>query len=143
MRKLSISIRCLFITVALAVSVSAQQPFNKGEFEGRRGRLFEKIGDGVAVIFAASGQHYPVKFRQSPDFYYLTGIEEPGSVLIVNGARKSSFVFVPKRSRSKAAAEGPGVREMEKPTEFYGINVLPLENFYTISGRTMSGAGKM
>ena len=66
MRKLSLSI--LFIT--LAVSVSAQQPFNKSEFEARRGRLFEKIGDGVAVIFAAKGQHYPVKFRQSPDFLF-------------------------------------------------------------------------
>ena len=47
MRKLSsVSIRCLFITLAFAISVSAQQPFNKGEFEARRAKLFEKINDG-------------------------------------------------------------------------------------------------
>src|SRR5215203_3062637 len=117
MRKLSISIRCLFITVALAVSVSAQQPFNKGEFEGRRGRLFEKIGDGVAVIFAASGQHYPVKFRQSPDFYYLTGIEEPGAVLVMSGPTKSTFLYVPRRSEPQIRAEGAGIWQVEKREE--------------------------
>jgi len=69
MRKLS---SVLFITLALAVSTFAQQPFNKSEFEARRAKLFEKIPDGVAVIFAAKAQFYPVKFRQVPDFYYLT-----------------------------------------------------------------------
>jgi hypothetical protein len=51
MRKLSsVSIRCLLITFALTISVSAQQPFNKGEFEARRAEPFEKISDGIAVI---------------------------------------------------------------------------------------------
>ncbi|HET7288277.1 MAG TPA: aminopeptidase P N-terminal domain-containing protein, partial [Pyrinomonadaceae bacterium] len=78
MRKLSSFglITTLFVFV-FAVSTFAQQPFNKDEFAARRAKLFEKIPDGVAVIFAAKGQHYPVKFRQAPDFYYLTGIEEP------------------------------------------------------------------
>jgi hypothetical protein len=53
MRKVSF---VTIITFALAISVSAQQPFNKAEFEGRRARLFEKIPDGIAVIFAAKGQ---------------------------------------------------------------------------------------
>ena len=94
MRKLSsVSIRCLFITLALAVSASAQQPFNKGEFEARRARLFEKINDGIVVIFAAKGQFYPVKFRQSPDFYYLTGIEEANAVLVMVGPNKGSILL--------------------------------------------------
>jgi Xaa-Pro aminopeptidase len=130
MRKLSISIRCLFITLALAISVSAQQPFHKGEFEGRRGRLFEKIGDGVAVIFAAKGQHYPVKFRQSPDFYYLTGIEEAGAVLVMVGPTKSSILFAPRRAPEMIRAEGPGIWQVEKREEIYGLTrVQPIEEF--------------
>lgn len=120
-----------------------QQSFPKEEFRARRAKLVERIGDGVAVIFGADSHIYPVKFRQSPDFYYLTGIEEPGSVLVVNGARKVSFVFVPKRSAGKLAAEGPGVRDVENPRDFYGINVLPIENFYSSLGFSMGGAGKM
>ncbi|MDQ3798816.1 MAG: Xaa-Pro peptidase family protein [Acidobacteriota bacterium] len=121
-----------------------QQAFNKEEFRARRAKLVERLGaDGVAVIFGAESHPHAVRFRQSPDFYYLTGIEEPGSVLIVNGARKTSFLFVPKRSPGKVAAEGPGVRDMEKPGEYYGINVLPLENFYSISNFALSLASKM
>jgi len=130
MRKFSISIRCLFITLALAISVSAQQPFNKGEFEGRRGRLFEKIGDGVAIVFAAKGQHYPVKFRQSPDFYYLTGIEEPSAVLVMVGSTRSSILFAPRRAPEMIRAEGPGIWQVEKREEIYGLTrVQPIEEF--------------
>jgi Xaa-Pro aminopeptidase len=130
MRKLSVSIRCLFITLALAISVAAQQPFNKSEFERRRARLFEKIGDGVAVIFAAKGQHYPVKFRQSPDFYYLTGIEEAGAVLVMVGPNKSSILFAPRRAPEMIRAEGPGIWQVEKREEIYGLTrVQPIEEF--------------
>ena len=106
MRKISsFSIRYLFITpivfLALAVSSFAQQPFNKNEFVQRRAKLFEKIPDGIAVLFAAKRQHYPVKFRQSPDFYYLTGVEEPGAVLVMSGPTKSSFLYVPAAFRAR------------------------------------------
>jgi len=130
MRKLSVCIRFLFITLALTISVSAQQPFNKGEFEGRRARLFEKIGDGVAVIFAAKDQLYPIKFRQSPDFYYLTGIEEPGAVLVMVGANKSSILFAPRKSPEAIRADGPGIWQVEKREEIYGLTrVQPIEEF--------------
>ena len=66
MRRLSV-LACFVI--ALAVPAFAQQPFYKGEFVARREKLFEKIPDGIAVLFAAKEQHYPVKFRQAPDFY--------------------------------------------------------------------------
>jgi Xaa-Pro aminopeptidase len=119
MRKLSSnSIRYLFVTLALVVSTFAQQPFNKSEFEARRAKLFEKIPDGVAVIFAAKGQFYPVKFRQSPDFYYLTGIEQAGAVLVMIGPSKSSILFVPRRSPEQIRAEGPGIWQIEKKKRF-------------------------
>ncbi|MEN3327110.1 MAG: Xaa-Pro aminopeptidase [Acidobacteriota bacterium] len=128
MRKLSISIRCLLITLAIAISAFAQQPFNKSEFEGRRARLFEKIGDGVAVIFAAKDQFYPIKFRQSPDFYYLTGIEEPGAVLVMVGPNKSAILFAPRRSPEAIRADGPGIWQVEKREETFGLTrVQPVE----------------
>src|SRR5687768_16299482 len=124
MRKLySINIRHVFISTVLllacAAAAFAQQPFNKAEFAARRAKLFEKIPDGVAVLFAAKGQHYPVKFRQSPDFYYLTGIEEAGAVLVMVGPSKSTFVFAPRRSEPQIRAEGPGLWQLEKREEVY------------------------
>jgi Xaa-Pro aminopeptidase len=119
----------LFLLV-LTVTAFAQQPFNKNEFTARRAKLFEKISDGVAVLFAAKGQHYPVKFRQAPDFYYLTGIEEPGAVLVMSGPTKSAFLFVPRRSEPQVRADGPGIWQMEKREEVYGLTrVQPIEEF--------------
>jgi len=46
MRKLIPRLLTPLIVVAFAASAFAQQPFNKGEFVGRRARLFEKIPDG-------------------------------------------------------------------------------------------------
>ena len=130
MRKVSsVCIWCLLV-LTLAVSTSAQTTFNKNEFTARRAKLFEKIPDGIAVIFAARGQFYPVKFRQAPDFYYLTGIEEPGAVLVMIGPNKSSFLFVPRRSEPQIRAEGPGIWQMEKREEVYGLTrVQPIEEF--------------
>jgi Xaa-Pro aminopeptidase len=131
MRKLSsVSIRGLFIVLAFTILVSAQQPFNKGEFEARRAELFEKISDGIAVIFAAEEQFYPIKFRQSPDFYYLTGIEEAGAVLVMVGPNKSTILFVPRRSPEQVRADGPGIWQVEKREEIYGLTrVQPIEEF--------------
>lgn len=134
MRKLSsVTMRYLFILsvlLAVAASAFAQKPFDKTEFVARRAKLFEKISDGIAVIFAAKGQFYPVKFRQAPDFYYLTGIEEPGAVLVMSGPSKSTFLFVPRRSEPQLRAEGPGIWQMEKREEVYGMTrVQPIEEF--------------
>lgn len=129
-----LALRCLLITcfvvLALAAPAFAQQPFNKSEFVARRAKLFEKIPDGLVVLFGAKGQHYPVKFRQSPDFYYLTGVEEPGAVLVLIGSNKSSFLFVPRRSEPQIRADGPGIWQMEKREEVYGLTrVQPIEEF--------------
>lgn len=132
--KLSLNTRHILIStlvlLALAASSFAQRPFNKEEFAARRAKLFEKIPDGVAVIFAARGQHYPVKFRQSPDFYYLTGIEEAGAVLVMIGPNKSSILFVPRRSEPQIRADGPGIWQMENKEQVYGLTrVQPIEEF--------------
>jgi len=61
-------------------------------------KLYEKIPEGMAVVFAAREQLYPLKFRQAPDFYYLTGIEEAGAILVMMGPTKRTFLFAARRS---------------------------------------------
>ena len=127
MRKLFIAPLVLLV---LAVSSFAQSPFNKEEFAARRAKVFEQIPAGIAVLFAAKRQHYPLKFRQAPDFYYLTGVEEPSAVLVLVGPNKGSFLFVPRRTEPTIRADGPGIWQMEKREEFYGLtSVQPVEEF--------------
>jgi Xaa-Pro aminopeptidase len=95
--------------------------FDQAEFAARRARLLERIGDGVAVVVAGEAHIYNVRFRQAPDFYYLTGLEDPGAVLLLNGVTKTVSVF---------AAQGSALRDDSTAAGRFGITVLPLENFF-------------
>ena len=103
--------------------------FDKSEFAARRQKFMEKIPDGVAVIFGAQplANYYP--YFQNNDFFYLTGVEIPNAVLVIDGLRKSSFLFF---TATEAAArnEGLSVDLVKNPREVTGIEqVLPYENF--------------
>jgi Xaa-Pro aminopeptidase len=112
----------------------AQVPFDSAEFAGRRAKLLEKIPDGIAVILGADEHPYPLRFRQSPDFYYLTGLEEPGAVLVLNGVTKNAAVFAVKRPEFGLPPATPWLRDQEKAQARYGVAVLPMESFFTFFG---------
>ncbi|HYP49457.1 MAG TPA: Xaa-Pro peptidase family protein [Pyrinomonadaceae bacterium] len=141
--------RKLILAIALVISlfplaVAAQENFNKGEFAARRAKVFEKIGDGVGIVFANEKHRYQLKFRQSPDFFYLTGIEEPDAILILVGARKQAFVFARKKQPWQVNIEGPGVLDRTGAADFYGLTALfPLEEFFTATGGGMSRTTKL
>lgn len=69
--------------------------FTPADFAARRAKVMEKIGDGVAVLLGAELPEAYIKFRQDNNFYYLTGVEFPYSVLILNGKTKTSTLLVP------------------------------------------------
>lgn len=129
-RRLALTL--LLLTLALA-PLAAQPPFDKAEFAARRARLLERIPDGIAVVLGGTEHPYPVRFRQSPDFYYLTGLEEPGLVLILNGVNKSAAVFAMKRPAFGPEVT-PQLREQEQAQERYGLPILPMESFFTLFG---------
>jgi Xaa-Pro aminopeptidase len=111
--------------------VSAQTGYDKGEFAARRERLLAAMPDGIAVILGGQAHEYPVRFRQSPDLYYLTGLEEPGVVLVLNGVTKKAAVFALKRPKFGAPDPTPDLRDVPQPVETYGLPVQPMESFFT------------
>jgi Xaa-Pro aminopeptidase len=74
-------------------------------FIERRRRFVEAIGDGLAIVPAASetvrNNDVSHPFRQHSDFYFLTGFDEPDAVALFNPAHaKERFVlFVRPRDR--------------------------------------------
>ncbi len=79
-------IRC---TLALILFVSLAPALEREPWEvfaGRRARLREKLADGVIVLFgytAGEGESLRSSFRQENNFYYLTGWNEPGAILLL------------------------------------------------------------
>ncbi|MDB5985479.1 MAG: Xaa-Pro aminopeptidase [Nevskia sp.] len=77
------------------------------EYQARRTRLLQTIGaEGIAIVPAARevirnrDSHY--KFRQDSDFLYLTGFNEPDSVVVLAPGRKEGAFLLFTRPRDKA-----------------------------------------
>ena len=126
--------RLVAVLLLLLPPLLQAQDFDKAEFAARRAKLLAKMPDGIAVILGGVEHPYPLQFRQSPDFYYLTGVEEPGTALILNGVTKNAAIFAVKRPEFGGPAATPRLRDMENVQEHYGIAVLPMESFYTFLG---------
>ena len=122
----------LLLLLLLAPTLAAQERFDKAEFAARRARLLEKIPDGIAIVLAATEHPYPVRFRQSPDFYYLTGLEEPGAVLVLNGVTKNAAVFALKRPQLGFPGYPPQLRDVPNAQDLYGMSVQPMEGFFSV-----------
>jgi Xaa-Pro aminopeptidase len=97
--------------------LTAQQPapyftdvFPLEEFAARRGRVMERIGDAVAVIQGAPEMSAEVAFRQNNQFFYLTGVEVPRAILLIDGKAKRSTLYLapPRRERYNGPELGPG-----------------------------------
>lgn len=81
--------------------------FPPDEFAARRGAIYDAIKkDGVAVVQGAPSPPGYTRFRQSNDFYYLTGIESPHAYLLLEGETRRATVFLPHRNEGRERAEG-------------------------------------
>ena len=84
-----------------------QTDFTKEEFVQRRAKLFEKIGkNAFAVIQGAKGTGDFNVFRQSNEFYYLTGIESPHAYLVLDGRNQRTAIYLPHRDTGREGNEG-------------------------------------
>jgi Xaa-Pro aminopeptidase len=142
-KKLALAIALVISLFSL--SIAAQETFDKAEFAARRAKVFEKIGDGAAIVFANEKHRYPLKFRQAPDFFYLTGIEEPDAVLLlVGGANKRTFLFARKKEAWQIRVEGAGMLDRKDAEDFYGVSaVFPLADFFTFTAAGLGRATKL
>src|SRR6185369_4042035 len=86
----------LFITVVNTVCAQDMwKYFSPDDFAKRRAKVMEKIGDGIVIMQGAELPEAYVKFRQDNNFYWLTGVEIPNAVLVLDGKEKRSVLFVP------------------------------------------------
>lgn len=63
----------------------------------RRARIARRLGDGVLVLgggeLRARSNDTEYRFRPDSDFYYLTGLREPGAVLVLRGTAEPRCVL--------------------------------------------------
>ncbi len=119
----------------MASALGAFEPgllFDKSEYSARRGRLMDVIPDGVAVIQGAQPvlNYYP--FVQNNDLIYLCGVRIPNAVLVIDGVRRESILFLT-ISEKEARNEGVPLALIKDPAGATGIErVLPITELNTV-----------
>lgn len=92
---------------APAAAQHYQTDFPAEEFRARHARLFEAIGANAVAVVQGMPQTEGYTFpRQHNTFYYLSGIETPGSYLLLDGRTKTVTIYLPARNPRLEAAEG-------------------------------------
>jgi Xaa-Pro aminopeptidase len=140
------------LSSALVVSAAAQQPLQgpplfatelpKEEFAARRAKVLQKIGDGVAVLQGATETASYEKFRQSNQFYYLTGVPAPRAILVIDGREKSSTLYLLPANEAMERSEGPLLSAGPAAEQLTGIEHVRLRTDFdafvpTLAGRTV------
>lgn len=100
--------------------------FRPQEYEFRRNRIVDGLratGGGLLLVPSSDGITHGETFRQLEDFWYLTGLEVPQSMLVLDASRGISILFMPQRD---PRFENPG-----RPNDFPG---RPLLDDYQIRG---------
>lgn len=106
MRSIKILACCTLLLFSEAASAQTMwKYFSPDDFAARRKKVMEKIGDGIAVLLGAELTESYTKFRQDNNFYYLTGVEVPNAVLIIDGKNKESVLLVPENTPNDIRTE--------------------------------------
>ena len=96
-------------------------------YQARRARVMDALG-GCAAVLSAQGETSGVTedFRQDADFYWLTGLNEPGAHLLLQPKSPYRKVTLVLQSRDPEAERWTGPREAISPALIarYGVDVV-------------------
>lgn len=130
--------RLLPIVLLLAALPAAAQDtplftadFPPAEFTARRAKLYDSIGPrSVAIVQGEPTPRGYVRFRQSNEFYYLTGIEVPHAYVLLDGSTRRATLFLPHQDARRESSEGKmlAAEDADLVKNLSGIDdVAPLE----------------
>lgn len=103
------------------------------QYTARRERVSARLGEGVLVLYGGDlrtrSNDTEFKFRPDSDFHYLTGLAEPGAVLVLRpGRNPQTVLFVRPRDAEAEVWSGRRVGP-EGAKERYGADTaFPLED---------------
>ena len=120
-RTVHIAAFILAVVFVSATAARAQPPFQHDfpvdEFVQRRDRVLDAIGnDAIAIVQGAAGVDGFKVFRQSNEFYYLTGLESPHAYVVLDGRTRRTTIYLSRRNEAMERSTG-AVWSAEDATE--------------------------
>ncbi len=122
MKRLLVSLLILFCVASTCFSLERQ---SNETYRARREALAKKTNGSPIVVFATTEEDLTealTGFRQDEDFWYLTGVNEPGAALLMVPALDESAL------REINAHLPPGRPPMQKTRAYSEVLMLPQRN---------------
>ncbi len=86
------------------------------EFARRRAELAKQLKIGYTLLFARVSGPEAKNYREDNDFYYFTGLQDLGAVLLMNNATGETTIFEPLQHPRTIVTYGPNLLGL-KPDE--------------------------
>jgi Xaa-Pro aminopeptidase len=84
------------------------------EFARRRTELAKQAKTGYVLLFANTHLPEAAHYREDNDFYYFTGIADPGAVLLMDAEKGFAVIFEPQQEKRTAQVYGPNLLSLPK-----------------------------
>ena len=108
------------------------------EFARRRSELLKQVKQGYVILFAKIGLPEADHYREDNDFYYFTGIQDPGAVLVMDAGTGKSTIFEPEQVGRTKQVYGPNLLSLsgEERDKVSSTAVMPV----SLIDRTLASA---
>lgn len=119
-RSLTVTFLVMAFLFSLLFSVSALEKESLDVYRQRRQKVMEQTKDGVVILFG-KGTAGLDKFKQENNFMYLTGVETPGAILVLNSKQGGETLYVPRRDPNQERWTGLQIGPDEQAIKLTGI----------------------
>ena len=98
------------------------------EFARRRAELAKQLKTGYLILFARKVLPEANHYREDNDFFYYTGISDPGAVMVMDVRTENTMLFEPEQSARTKQVYGPNLLSLtvEQRAKLGFQTVLPL-----------------
>ena len=82
------------------------------EFARRRAELAKQVKSGTIILFARVTLPESNHYREDNDFFYYTGLADPGAVMVMDAGRQEAMIFEPEQSQRTKQVYGASLLAM-------------------------------
>jgi len=100
------------------------------EFAARRTELAAKLKTGYVLLFAKTQEPPATHYREDNDFYYYTGLSDPGAIMLMDVTDQKTTILEPQQSPREVQIYGANLLSMSKDEqkELGYPTVMPLSS---------------